>query len=442
MRSVGAALAGVALLLSGCVYYNGLYNAERLFEEGEVHRREGRDSLARARFDDVVRKAASGYRRDPDGAWADDALLLMGRAYLRLGRLREARPALAAARERADAEPVRLTAALSLGVADAMVGDVDGATALLNGAIRELPPGPLRAEGHLWRGVALLEAGERDAGWWDLDQAATAPGVRLDAALARVTWGIAAVNPDRVREGMTRLLRFREAGFRVDTVAALAWRAAERWDPLTAAGFLAGADTARWERTSRGMILLTRAALLRASGDSTGALAEVGRVADGFGPAAAEARLRLAGWQLAHANDLEEVRAALPLLLPAAGAPAVAARIGEIRAVLELSERGFSEPLAWFAAAEAARDGLEATAVARGLFLAYADAAPSDPWVAKALLAALAISPDEGDRAWLRGRLEGRGESPYVLAALGEPALGLEELEEELARRLQELRER
>ena len=39
----------------------------------------------------------------------------------------------------------------------------------------------------------------------------------------------------------------------------------------------------------------------------------------------------------------------------------------------------------------------------------------------------------------LGGRLEGRGESPYVLAASGQPAPGLEALEEELARRLQEI---
>jgi hypothetical protein len=77
--------------------------------------------------------------------------------------------------------------------------------------------------------------------------------------------------------------------------------------------------------------------------------------------------------------------------------------------------------------------------VARGLFLAYADAVPDDPWVPKALLAAMAVTRDEGDRAWLRGRLEGSATSPYVLAARGEPAPGIEDLEEELARRLKEI---
>ena len=107
-----------------------------------------------------------------------------------------------------------------------------------------------------------------------------------------------------------------------------------------------------------------------------------------------------------------------------------------------LAERGYDEPLAWFAAGEVARDDLGAFALARGLFLTYAEAAPSDPWVPKAILAALGMTDDEADRARLRRRLEGWRASPYVLAAWGEPALGLEALEEELARRLDQMRTR
>jgi len=120
----------------------------------------------------------------------------------------------------------------------------------------------------------------------------------------------------------------------------------------------------------------------------------------------------------------------------------VARLVGDLQATIALAERGLDEPLAWFAAGEIARDGLAAPDLALGLFLAYADAASPDPWVPKALLAALAVARSEGDQAWLRGRLEPRADSPYVLAARGEPALGLEALEEELARRLEEMRSR
>lgn len=436
MKVRGAALAGALLLLSGCVYYNALYNAERLFEQGEGHRRAGRDSLAAACYEGVIAKAAGGYRREPGGEWADDALLLLGRAYLRRGELREARASLEEAARRAGDETVRLHALLHLGEAHVMAGDRSQGTHLLNLALSGLPSGRLKAEGHLWRAQALLEAGEADVGWWDLDQAGLDARVRLEAALARLTWAMRLDRPERAREGMRGLLGLREAGARVDTVAALARAAGRRWGPDVAAALLEGSDTARWEPSTRGRIRLTRAALLREAGDTAGAEALVRRVAAGFGPAAAGARMELAAWQLREARALLEVRDVLSILLPAVEDAGVARRVEQVQGMMGLAERGFSDPLAWFAAAEVARDDLGAPELARGLFLAYADAAPAEPWVPKALLAALAVSRDEEDRAWLRGRLEAEAGSPYVLAARGEPALGLEELEEELARRL------
>ena len=442
MKSRGAALAGALLLLGGCVYYNALYNAERLFEKGERHRRAGLDSLAAARYADVIDKAAGGFRREPDGEWADDALLLMGRAYLRRGELRQAAAALEEAARRAGSEQVRLQAILHLGEARLIAGDVEGATPLLNQAMGGLSSGPLRAEGHLWRARALLEAGQPDAGWWDLDQAASDRRVRLEASLERAAWGVRLGSFDRVREGIHRLLSSQEAGARVDTVAALARAAALRWGPSAAAELLEAADSARWQPSARGRVRLARATLLTEAGDTARANRLVRDVAGGFGPAAAEARLELAEWQLTRARDLVEARVALALLLPAVGAGEAARRIESLQEMTALAELGFSEPIAWFAAGEVARDDLGAPALARGLFLAYADAAPVEPWAAKALLAALEVTPQEGDRAWLLGRLESRADSPYVLAAKGEPALGLEALEEELARRLALLRTR
>jgi len=147
--------------------------------------------------------------------------------------------------------------------------------------------------------------------------------------------------------------------------------------------------------------------------------------------------MELAAWQLGEARALLEIRDVLSVLLPGVEDERVARLVEHVQGMMYLTEQGFSDPLAWFAAAEMARDDLGAPELARGLFLAYADAAPGEPWVPKALLAALAVSEREGDRAWLRGRLEGEAGSPYVLAARGEPALGLEALEEELARRLE-----
>jgi hypothetical protein len=86
-----------------------------------------------------------------------------------------------------------------------------------------------------------------------------------------------------------------------------------------------------------------------------------------------------------------------------------------------------------------ARDRLAAGLVARGLFLAYADQAPEQPWVPKALLAALDASVDDADRRWILGRLEAYPDSPYVLAAHGGPTGAFADLEEELELRLGDL---
>jgi len=438
-----AALLGVVALATGCVYYNALYNAEQLFDQGERARREGRDSLAQARFGEVVLKAAKGYRQEPGGEWADDALLLLGRAYLRLGDLRNARGALEQAAALATRDDIRLAAGLYLGISYAQAGDPDAALPLLDQALKGLPEGRWAAEGHLWRARILLAAGKASAGWWDLDRAGTSHGdVRLDAALDRVAWGVALDDRLQTAEGVDRLLTYGEAGQRVDTVLALTQEAARQWGPDVAAALLAGADSARWQRNPRGLIRLGRARLLRAAGDTAGAREEVFRVANGYGGSAAEARLELARAQLARAQDLLDLHDALPILLPALSAPDVATLVEGLEEVERLADEGFNRPLAWFAAGELARDRLGAPDLARGLFLAYADQTPSDPWAPKALLAALSVTADEGSRAWLRGRLEGRAESPYVRAAQGQPAPGLEALEEELAQRLQEINAR
>jgi len=87
VRSRGALAGAALLLLGGCVYYNAIYNAERAFRRAEALGAVGRDSAAALHYQDVVRKAAAGFREEPRGRWADEALYLLGRARLRRGEL-------------------------------------------------------------------------------------------------------------------------------------------------------------------------------------------------------------------------------------------------------------------------------------------------------------------------------------------------------------------
>lgn len=443
MRLRGA-LPGAALLLpllGACVYYNAIYNAERSFQEAEGHWGVGRDSLADARYREVVRKAAAGFRKEPRGEWADEALYLLGRAQLRQGDLERAEAALREARSLTSDPAIRHGADVYLGAAAVLRGEPQRGLELLNRAMAELDEGPALAEGHLWRARILMRGELLGGAWWDLDRAGTLAGstVRVPAALERIRWGIRHRSQARTREGVERLLSYPEGGARRDSLEVLMDGAARAWGPEEAASLLEAAPRSSWDRTERGRIRLVRARLLHRAGEVLGAEEEARGVASGIGVSAAEARLMLARWRLAGAGDLVDVRGVVPLLLPAEGHPDVARLLERVTRLVELADEGLDDPLALFAAGEIARDELGAPGLARGLFLAYADGVPQAPWSPKALLAALDVSGVEEDRAWIRGRLETRASSPYVLAARGAPAPGLDVLEQELARRLEEL---
>lgn len=441
MRPRDAVIVGVAALLSGCVYYNAIYNAQRLFDQGERDYWAGRDSAADVRYEEVIQKAADGYRRQPNGQWADEALYLLGRAHFRRGSMRAARAALRQAAENATDATSRLEALCYLGAVRVASGDVDGGLPLLDRALRGLRSGPAVAEGHLWRARALLEKGRLEQGWQDLDAVGRSDRrLRVAAGLERLRWGVSWGDHLQVREAVAGLLSEPDAGVRADSILTLVGAVAKRWGPADAAGLLAGAAGAPWERTVRGEVRLARAHYLQDAGDSAAAASEVAAVAAGIGPSAGNARILLARWKLAHAEGLAQTHDVVALLLPAAKDSAVAAMLIDLKALSDLSDAGLDNPLAWFEAGEVARDRLGAPYLALGLFLAYANAAPQAPWAPKALLAALDVAPSEGTRAWLRGRLEGVAGSPYVRAARGRPAPGLERLEKELAQRLQAVR--
>lgn len=431
-----------ALILGACAYQNVIFNSERLFDEGEAHRAAGRDSLARLRYEDVVRKTGEALRAKPSGSWAPEALYLMGRTRLRLGQLREARAALDEVVVEGGPE-TRAGANVYLAVVLAELGDRQAALDLVNTALAgELPDEP-RAQAHLLRGRLLSERRHFDQAWWDLDRASELDRrVRVEAGLERLRWSVVHGDVARAERAMETLFSIPEAGAQIDAVRTHMERAARRWGPAAPARLLGGADEADWDRGSRGTTALERARWLDASGDTAAAVDQALRVAGGLGVSAAEARLLLTTWRAERARDLQSLSALRGLLLPAGADPAVAATLAALDDLERFASLGLDRPLGWFAAAEISRDLLGARYVARGLFLAYADGAPQEPWAAKALLAALAMTPDEGDRAWLRGRLEAHAGNPYVLAAHGGSAAGFQDLEEELGVRLRELTRR
>ncbi|MFH1335833.1 MAG: tetratricopeptide repeat protein, partial [Candidatus Zixiibacteriota bacterium] len=79
----------MALLLSGCAYYNTFYNAKRSFKEGEKAQKNAtaaaRQNMGKTQYEDAIKKASKVLTFYPKSKWADDALFLMGKAYFNMG---------------------------------------------------------------------------------------------------------------------------------------------------------------------------------------------------------------------------------------------------------------------------------------------------------------------------------------------------------------------
>ncbi|HET6779237.1 MAG TPA: hypothetical protein VFH26_10135, partial [Gemmatimonadales bacterium] len=84
------AAAGIANLLGGCVYYNGMYNANRLARSARKAERDGRTFEANGLWGQVATKAESVLVRHPTSKYAQDAGLLRGIALSRLGQCEQA----------------------------------------------------------------------------------------------------------------------------------------------------------------------------------------------------------------------------------------------------------------------------------------------------------------------------------------------------------------
>ena len=169
----------------------------------------------------------------------------------------------------------------------------------------------------------------------------------------------------RARERPSRcLLSYSEAGERLDTVVVLANRAAEEWSPgggceaSVGRGYLrAGEGSGVVGSRSAGLACSTE------GGTQQTASAAAWAVARGAGVAAAEARVQIARWRLELAYDLAALVEVEEILVPAKEHQGVAPLLDALGVLDDFTSVGLTDPLAWFAAAEIARDDLEARAV-------------------------------------------------------------------------------
>lgn len=446
-RAVPLAVVG-ALGLSACAYFNALYNAKRLFAEAEAAAAKGQASVADASYSQAIEKAAKSLRKDPDGRWADDALYLIGRAHFARGDAAAARVALERLLRETSDRQIATGARAYLGAAIVRLGQPGAAVAHLDSAIAQAGrESDLAAFARLWRARARFALGDEEQAWQDLELAARPRGAMgREARLEWASRGVQLDQPDRAAAAFAALFADRDAHRYADSVHALAARASERWGAQRSRALLDAVDESAWPATARDALRLRRAELLAAAGDTAAAVSEARAVADrAAGSTADRARVLLAHWALARAQDLEEMDDVRSLLLPAIADPEARRLLHTLRALAVLLEfpAEVGEPLALFAAAELARDELAAPLIARSLFISYADLVPSSVWAPKALLAAIALAPASEQADELRRRLHTHAGNAYLVAVSGgEPGRSYESAEDSLSNALVSLRKR
>ena len=445
-----ALAAGLALAVAGCAYYNAMWSAERFAKDARRLEAQGQVPEAQTQWARAAVKAESVLARHPRSRWADDALVLRGEGLARAGDCSTG------------AAPIAKALAT---VSDASLRERSGLAA----AQCALAAGkPIDAEQALAQALESGDGGRRSRAEYLAGQ----------ASVARHDYAAAVVHFRRSREPAALPARAHallaagrpvDAAAVIDTIARGRFAETEGIELLGGLAAVGGADlaSAALDRmlSSKGrgtrVPFAEQARLLIADGDRRLALGDHDAAAARYrqaqlaAPAANEAglarvrELRVLTARAVDRRDLAPIVAELRRMArPGAGDIAAGGGggggggatggVAEARNLLDLVTHVAGTPetpgLA-FRAAELARDSLRAPRLAGTLFLALAATDSGSLFAPKALVAALALLPDQHDS--IAGVLEaGYAASPYAQALRGEATPAYAAAEDSLAREL------
>jgi len=442
---------------TGCVYFNSLYNANRIFKQGAKEIEEGRFSNGRVILEESIQKAERIVENKPNSRWADDALRLIVRARI----LREEWPQAAESADQllvyAGTFEDSAEALGYLGTAEANLGEPARADSLITVALSVEKNDKRRAVLLAYRGQARADLGEFEGAHADLEEVSrlrpkwVPPRIQHVRLLTDNGFGAAAA------EEYATLLTLEYTDLEEREVLDLASYLGER-DPQTGIDALA-------EATSSTLLPNNQARLMKLRGDLWVEVGDVeaGRagyhLTDSLYPgtrAAAEARLALVELDLVRASSIEDFDSLKVALYRLMALPS-GRRISEARSLndqfIRIEYWLTAGGPGYLLAAETVRDELGVPRLARNMFLAYSYAEPEALWVPKAILAAIDIteldSAGVGEETIVpsndelrRRLLEDYRESAYVRALFGEGGgqYTFEELEQNLKQQLDRLK--
>lgn len=450
-------LVAAAPAAASCVYFNTYYNANRLFQEGVKEIEEGRGSSGRATLGTSIEKAERIVLTKPNSRWVDDALRLIVRARLLREEWQEARDAAESLLRYSSSQRDSTEVAGFLGSAEFNLGNHERADSLITHALPVVTEEGRRAELLLYRGQARAELGRFDEADEDLRAVSS---LRPDWVAVHVARARLLASLGRGSEAAGELQRLLDLNLDLvaqrsvlQTVEALA-----EIDPASTIEGLNAVDRSRLSNENKARLTKLRGDLHLKLGQEEEARADY-RLTGDLAPlstAASDGEFVILRLDLGRVSTSEEFEALKTRVERLASQPAGMRNPQLLRLNETLVKVAFwiaQGRLGLLLAAETARDNLKLEAFARHLFLRYAESEPDDPWVPKAILAALALAPvdssasngggPEPSRDELRRRLvEDHRNSAYVQALIGgeaEVEFTYEELEQGLRRQLQRL---
>jgi tetratricopeptide (TPR) repeat protein len=402
-------------LLTGCVYFNAMYDANREFDAGLESLHEQAQVAARVQFDSVIAKTGRIVEGHPDSKYADDAAILKTRAELHNRMWESAVETSVRAEELAGSAKSRAVALGLRGVASRELGSYREADSLLSLGLAE----DVRAEDEalflFQRGLARQSMGLSDQATADLEAAANsvelAPEGSLTLSIALRDIGEYGRSADLAARLLATMNPSPQSPLylHVDSLAVLAPSLVD-----SMVGALLGVPAVQPTRRAAYHYVAGRARLDQ--GRESDALASFDAAMEeaSTSQAAAAAAYFSIEVRLRGASRPEEITALL-------GSFAIARRTGDREAreradgwknasaefeglIAAYESRGASAAEAILRAAEVARIDFDSPALARGSYLLYLQLVPDSRWAAKAIYGALSVSGHPPDPDWVDDR--------------------------------------
>jgi tetratricopeptide (TPR) repeat protein len=433
VRTLGLSLLATGALsglLGGCVYYNGMYNANRLARSARQAERDGRTLEASGLWGQVATKAESVVVRHPTSKYAEQASLLQGIALAKLGQCAQALAPLSRPAATSKSDLVE-EATLAAARCQMVLGNYAAAEASFSLLVESRDPGR-RNEARFHYARILRQAGR--------DREALAELQGLNDSRARSERLLALAGTDHLPQAlalMDSLLTPPDTSVRWDSLVVLLGEK----DPRAASSLVDRLRRRPLQRPELQARMLLDDGIRLAKVDTAAAARRFHQVlALGVtGEAPGRAALALLQLDLARINNpaqLAIVEDSLKKL--AVRFNLLSQEIERMRATVALVHTGGTMPpdsarsdLRLFLAAEMARDALAAPRLAEALFRQIPEQWPSSPYAPKAVLAAQSLNPAWHDSA--RTLLDERyWDSPYLATVRGEVTPEYLQLEDSL----------